>query len=76
MKVILYNRETEPAAKIECECGHKFWVDPCGEENLKTMIIGDKSRLVEVCPKCERTNRNQNLKYPDLDKGETANEPE
>lgn len=67
MKVITYNKETEPAAEIECDCGHKFWVDPCGEENLITVPDTKISyRLVEQCPNCKKDNKDGKLEYPKL----------
>lgn len=48
MKVILAPLECEPAQKVECDCGHKFWVDPCGEENLGF----NGKELIPLCPKC------------------------
>lgn len=68
MKVLIYNRETEPAAHIECDCGEQFWVDPCAEENLKMLHRPkwDATQLTEVCPKCGKTNQDGHLEYPKL----------
>lgn len=44
------NPDDIPPQYLQCECGEKFWVDPCGEENLEWSDA--KKSLVAVCPKC------------------------
>lgn len=68
MRVLIYNKETEPAANIECDCGEEFWVDPCHEENLEMMYRPkrNKEMLTEVCPRCRKTNQDGHLIYPNL----------
>lgn len=51
MKTIQAPPETEPACELECICGHRFWVDPCGEENLE--YSEKHGRLFAVCPRCD-----------------------
>lgn len=36
---------------LECKCGHRFWTDPCGEENL--IWDEEKKVLVPQCPSCK-----------------------
>lgn len=67
MKVILYTIESEPEAKIKCDCGTEFWIDPCGEENLQMMRRpSGRDELTEVCPTCGKTNQDSHLVYPVL----------
>ena len=53
--------ELAPACNTECQCGAKFFCDPCGEENL---YLHAKFGLMPECPECgarnydERTGRN------------------
>lgn len=51
MKVILAPPECDPSVQMECDCGEKFWIDPCDGDNL---IISEKSSpyMVPICPKC------------------------
>jgi hypothetical protein len=56
MKVIEATPELEPAVVMQCYCGNKFTVDPCGEENLEW---SDKFKaLKEVCPRCGARTEN------------------
>lgn len=50
MKTISSPFELEPPVEMECSNNHRFWVDPCGEENLEWNET-NKS-LVAVCPEC------------------------
>lgn len=50
MKVVQDPPEMEPAVELECSKGHRFWVDPCGEENLE--FSPPHRSLKAVCPVC------------------------
>ena len=58
MKVYFAPLEAEPAEMMECSCKHKFWVDPCTEENLEFSV--KHGALKAVCPQCGEREEDEN----------------
>lgn len=56
MTILFFDHDV-PMARILCDCGEEFEVEPYNEENL----VWNGRELVDKCPTCGRINPNKSV---------------